>query len=144
MSHPWVYSVTLAPGKLILHVEVTDLKATDEAIEITGEVTQANGALAQISCIKDWKDAIPGDPSDEKQRDKYFMDVDAVRTGEVEFSLEEGPITIFVRVSKTWVTVLGPGTDEPNGGKATAPTWAIYQADGQLNSSAGGGYQTPA
>ena len=49
MPHPWVYSVTKTDGKITFQVEVTDFKPTAGDIEISGQATQVNGALARIS-----------------------------------------------------------------------------------------------
>jgi hypothetical protein len=131
-SPRWVYSVTLTDGSMIFHVEVTDLEATAGAIEITGEATQVNGAWARVSAIADRATATVEDG-------KYFVDVEGVLTPDHQFTIDED-VTTFVRVSKTWVTVLGPGTDEPVQGTQVAQIWDQYKADSQL--PVGGGPQT--
>ena len=140
MSHPWVYSFALTGDKITLRVEVTDLQTTTGAVEITGEATQINGAWARISSVTDWVDAVKGDPNKPDEKDKYFMDVEAVPTPDHSFDPNDD-VTVWVRVSKAWVTVLGPGTDDPSKG-AEGPIWGIYKADSQLPASAAGSNQT--
>jgi hypothetical protein len=131
-SHSWVYRVTLTDGEMTFHVEVTDLEATEGAIEITGEATQVNGAWARVSSIADRATATEEDG-------KYFVDVEGVLAPDHQFTIDED-VTTFVRVSKTWVTVLGPGTDEPGKETQVGQIWGIYKKDSQL--PAGGGPQT--
>jgi hypothetical protein len=131
-SPRWVYSVTLTDGSMTFHVEVTALEATEGAIEITGEATQVNGAWARVSAIADRATATEEDG-------KYFVDVEGVPTPDHQFTIDED-VTTFVRVAKTWVTVLGPGTDEPRKEAQVGKIWGIYKKDSQL--PAGGGPQT--
>ena len=142
MPHPWVYSATVTGTNISFNVEVTDLKNTqgvDTAggIEITGEATQVNGAFAPISCITDIANATPGDPSDPEQAGRFFVNVEATPTPDQSFDPNED-VTVFVRLSKVWVTVLEPGTDEtaqPRSG--TPPTWGKHKADAHINGKGG-------
>ena len=122
-SHRWVYSVALTDGKMTFHVEITDLENTTGAIEITGEATQVNGAWARVSGIADRATATEED-------DKYFVDVEGALIPDHKFNANKD-VTAFVRVSKTWVTVLGPGTEDPVKW-AQGPIWGICKADSQL------------
>jgi hypothetical protein len=147
MPHPWVYSATTtADGKITFRVEVTDLQTTQGAIEITGVATQVVGAFAPIFQVANIEDAIKGDPDDEDQAGKLFVDVQAEPTQDHAFDPKED-VTVFVRVSKVWVTVLGPGIDEQKGSPgpgpntAPAPTWGKHRADAHMNAPAAG---TPA
>src|SRR5262249_55643744 len=121
-SHSWVYRVTLTDGKMTFHVEVTDVEDTTGPIEITGEATQVNGAWARVSTVADRAKAT-------KEHSKYFVDVAGVLTPDHQFNANQN-VTAFVRVSNTWVTVLGPGTDEP--GDVVGQIWGKYKADAQL------------
>ena|SRR5215831_2001980 len=134
MPPRWVKSVTLTPGKMTLSVEVTDFQPETGPIEITGEVTQANGAWARISTIADRDTAT-------KEGDKYFVDVDAevIPTPDHPFTTEDD-VTIFVRVAQTWITVLGPDTDGSGPKTQRGQIWAKYKTDSQLPE--GGGPQT--
>ena len=123
MSHPRVYSVTCTGGKITARVEVTDFQTTEGAIEITGEATQVNGAWARVSGIADRATATEED-------DKYFVDVEGALIPDHKFNANKD-VTAFVRVSKTWVTVLGPGTEDPVKW-AQGPIWGICKADSQL------------
>ena len=126
MPPRWVRSVTLTNDKMTLSVEVTDFKATTGLIEITGEVTQDNGAWARISTIADRATAT-------KEGNKYFVDVEAIPTPtpDHQFTTDED-VTIFVRVAQTWVTVLESGTDEPVKGTQVGQIWGKYKKDSQL------------
>jgi hypothetical protein len=141
-SHPWVYSVTKTDGKITFQVEVTDFKPTAKDIgisgdiEISGQATQVNGAFARISCITNMTDSFKG-TGDDKDRD--FVNVEATPIGEQSFT-EDEDVTVFVQVSKVWVTVLGAGVELGQGsaqGSTERPTWGIHRAD--AHSSAHGG-----
>jgi hypothetical protein len=138
MSHPWVYSATIMNGTISFRVEVTDLRATKKAIEISGMATQDNGAFAPIYRIIDMPTAPNGDPDDDDEKDRYFLNVEATPTADHPFSNEEN-VTVFVRVSKVWVTVLGPGSDDAPGKTSEvvkpkpAPTWGIHVADSHVS-----------
>ena len=141
MPHPWVYSATFTGGKITLRVEVTDLQTTQGAIEITGEATQVGGAFAPIACIRDIATAEKGDPNEPDEADKYFMNVDAIPAPDNPFKQNQD-VTVFVRVSKVWVTVLGPGTGpfqssetDPRAGEGR--TWAVHRADAHISERTG-------
>jgi len=134
MPPRWVRSVTLTPDKMTLSVEVTDFQDTTGPIEITGEVTQVNGAWARISTIADRAAAT-------KEGDKYFVDAEAIPIpppGQ-PFAIDED-VTIFVRVAQTWITVLGPGADGSGPKTQMGQIWAKYKTASQLPE--GGGPQT--
>jgi hypothetical protein len=138
MSHPWVYSATIADGRISFRVEVTDVMATQRAIEITGEATQVNGALAPISCVTDITAAYAGDPNDPEEAGRYFVDVDALPTPDHSFNPDED-LTAFVRVCLAWATVLGPGSGDPaqsrNPGDPPGPTWGNHKADSHVSAT---------
>jgi hypothetical protein len=133
MSHPWVYRVKLTGDKMTLRVEVTDVRTTGGAIEITGEVTQVSGAFAPISYITDIAGAAEDVPG------RYFVDVEAVPTPDHPF-MPDDDVTVFVRVSKPWVTVLGPGTDDGQSevNVASGLIWGKYKKDAQISVPASG------
>jgi hypothetical protein len=141
-SHPWVYSATKTDGKISLRVEVTDLRTTQGFIEITGQATQVNGAFAPISCIKNITEAFEGDPKDDDQKGRLFMDVEATPTSDHDF-MDNEDVTVFVRVSKVWVTVVGPGTEDPVGPIVSGeepndpPTWGKPKADAHISAQEG-------
>lgn len=137
MPHPWVYSAKITGDKITFSVEVTDLQATKGAIEITGQAMQVSGAFAPIYAITDVPDAPNGDPTDSNEVGRYFVDVEAKPTSDNSFK-EDEDVTVFVRVSKVWVTVLGPGTDDgPVGPNQTAtnvgPIWGIHKGDAGIS-----------
>jgi hypothetical protein len=143
MPHPWVYSATITGNKISCHVEVTDLQTTVGAIEISGIATQVNGAFAPIYRIIDIPSGPNGDPNDSDQAGRYFVDVEADPTADQPFTAHED-ITVFVRVSKVWVTVLGPGSDDDpqksnvvDPTKPAGPTWGKRRADSHVGAPEG-------
>jgi len=101
-SHPYVDNVSMAEGgeEITLSVEVTDFEAKRGGIEISGQASQPNGALAIISQAVDFdKDAT-------KKSDGWFVNVTAQTIPPVEFD-ESQEVTVSVSVAKVWVTVLG-------------------------------------
>jgi hypothetical protein len=132
--HPWVYSAKITDGKITFRVQVTGLHDMEGAIEITGEATQDGGAFAPISCITN----IPADPDDAGM---YFVDVEAEPTPDYPFENDQD-VTVFVRASKVWVTVLGPGTDDPEKiSSRTAnpdPMWGKRRKDARISAPKGG------
>jgi len=137
MPHPWVYSATITDGKIKSRVEVTDLLATRGAIEITGEATQVNGAFAPISCITNIAAATMGDPTDPDEAGRLFVNVEADPTPDHPFDKNED-LTISVRLSVEWVTVLGPGVEGSTQPRETDPTWGIHKADAHITAQKGG------
>jgi len=99
-SHPYVDSVSMNGNQIDLSVEVTDFKTTKGSIEISGQATQVGGALAMISQVVDFtKDAT-------EEPDGYFVTVTANVVPPIRFKKDQD-ITVFVRVARVWVTVLG-------------------------------------
>jgi hypothetical protein len=136
-SHPWVYSAMINnDGTITFRVEVTDLRATKKAIEISGMATQDNGAFAPIYRIIDMPKEPNGDSDDLEERGRYFLDATAAPTTDQPFDASL-KITIFVRVSKVWVTVLGPGSDDPVTSREVPPkprpTWGVHIADSHVS-----------
>lgn len=130
-SHPWVYSATVTPGGITFSVEVTDIHTTAGAIEITGTATQVNGAFAPIYYITDVPDGPNGDKNDDDQKCRYFVNVPAIPTPGHVFDPNED-LTVFIRVSKVWVTVIGSGIDGPAKPNIPIPTWGIHKADSHI------------
>jgi hypothetical protein len=141
-SHPWVYSATITNGTVTFRVEVTDLKATTGAIEISGIATQVNGAFAPIYRIINIPTEANGDKDDPNERGRYFLDAEATPTADHPFTDHED-VTVFVRVSKVWVTVLGPGSDDNKQGPSSktvigpGPTWGKHRADSHVSAKEG-------
>ena len=99
MSHPYVTNVTITGDQLTFQVQVDDFKP-NSVIEISGQATQSGGAFAPISEIK----TVPAQPNGDKG--EYYVDVTATRMGEYPFR-DDQDVTVFVRVARVWVTVLG-------------------------------------
>jgi hypothetical protein len=138
LSHPWVYSAKITNGKITFRVEVTDLKSTKRLVEISGQATQVGGAFAPIYAITEVPGAPNGEKDEEGEEDRYYVDVEAEPTPKHPFRKDQD-ITVFVRVSQAWVTVLGEGTDKPTelvGEDKTAPeglTWGKFRADARIS-----------
>jgi hypothetical protein len=137
MPHPWVYSAKVTGDKITFSVEVTDLQTTQGAIEVTGQAMQVGGAFAPIYAITDVPKAPNGDPDDRNEAGRYFVDVEATPNSGLSF-VEEQDVTVFVRVSKVWVTVLGPGTDDgPDGPnprtKKPGLLWGVHKGDAGIS-----------
>jgi hypothetical protein len=117
--HPYVDSVSMASAKEItLSVEVTDFETTKGAIQISGQATQDSGALATFNEVVDFAKKA------RHKGDGWFVDVTAKTIPPTQFDPAQ-EITVFVRVARVWVTVLGQGGDinprvtHPDGGPAT-------------------------
>jgi hypothetical protein len=106
MPHPYVDKATVANNKITLRVEVSDFGATGGLVEVTGQATQTGGALAIISATPQVPATPNGDPDDPKDKDRYFVDVTADAIPPHQFRKDQD-VTVFVRVSRVWVTVLG-------------------------------------
>lgn len=139
MPHPWVSKATFtADGKITLSVEVTDLKDTTGAIEITGAATQENGAFASFYLITNITAAYNGGPDNPNS---MFVDVVAVPAADPTSHPFAANLTMTVtaRTSKWWASVLesgsGTATELAAGPAATAgATWA-FVTDGQLGAT---------
>jgi hypothetical protein len=140
-SHPWVYSATITGDKITFSVEVTDFKPDAGVIEISGQATQVGGAFAPINAIAQVPAEPNGNPGEGDERGRSFVDVVAEPTPDHSFRKDQD-VTVFVRVSQAWVTVLGAGEGEPNGTpELTVPdekanegqTWAKHKADARIS-----------
>jgi hypothetical protein len=116
-SHPRVISATFTGDRISFRVDVSDFKPGD-GIEISGQATQSSGAFANIYTIT----RVPATPNG--YNGEHYVDVTAVPIPASPFRKDQD-VTIFMRVSKAWVTVLG----EHNGS----------QADGSLGQTADAG-----
>jgi hypothetical protein len=109
LSHPWVYSVMKTGGKITFRVEVTDFQPTAGVVEISGQATQEGGAFAPIYATATVPSAPNGDPDEPEEAGRSFVNVDVTENPAYPFKIGEA-VTVFVRVSKAWVTVIGPST----------------------------------
>lgn len=98
-SHPYVDKVSMNGDQINLYVEVTDFQAAQGFIEISGQATQVGGAFATFSQVVDVKNAT-------KEDDGYFVTVTANAVPPTRFKKNQD-ITVFARVARVWVTVLG-------------------------------------
>ena len=134
MPHPWVYSAKITGDKITFRVEVTDFKTTAGVVEISGQATQEGGAFAPIYKTATVPDAPNGDPDDEDEAGRSFVNVDVTQNPDYPFKNGQA-ITVFVRVSKVWVTVIGQSTvGQPLSGQTgqvalDGSTWEEHLAD---------------
>lgn len=139
-SHPWVYSAKVTDGKITFRVEVTNFKSDAGDIEISGQATQESGAFAPIYAIKNMTDATEGDPDDKDEAGLSFVDVGVAQDPKYLFKNGQA-ITVFVRVSKAWATVIGQSTTgatssvEPGQPALDGTTWDNHLADAHVGGS---------
>ena len=140
-SHPWVYSAKITDGKITFRVEVTDFKPDAGDIEISSQATQEGGAFAPIYAIKNIPaDAIEGGPDDADEAGRSFLDVDVTQNPRYLFRAGQA-VTVFVRVSKVWATVIGqsttglPSSVEPGQPAPDGTTWDNHLADAHVSGS---------
>lgn len=134
-AHPYVDSVAMNGDQITLKVEVTDFKTTQGGIEISGTATQTGGAVASFSQIVDIATAIAETGADGKQY--LFASVTADTIPPYRFRKDQD-ITIFVRVAKVWVTVLGAHDQTAQPSETVqeadaATTWDQVRKAAQLN-----------
>ena len=140
MPHPWVYSAKITGDKITFRVEVTDFKPDAGDIEISGQATQEGGAFAPIYAIKNMAGAIEGNPEEADEAGLFFVDVDVTQNPKYLFKNGEA-VTVFVRVSKAWVTVIGQSTAgasssvEPSQPAPDGTTWEHHIADAHVSGS---------
>jgi hypothetical protein len=139
-SHPYVDSVSMAGDQITLRVEVTNFISTKGGIEISGQATQIGGAFANISQVVDLATATKGD------NNEWFVTVTADTLPPYRFKKGQD-VTIFVRVSKVWVTVLGEHSKALQGDVTgtvadASTTWdqprKVSQLDGKTWATQGG------
>lgn len=131
--HPYVDSATVADDKITLRVEVSDFSAAGGFVEISGEATQVGGAFAIIFA----KAEVPAGPNgDGEDKGRTFVNVTADAIPPHGFRKGQD-ITVFVRVSRVWVTVLGeqPASDDriPVPPNSDDGTWGAVKEGAQIN-----------
>jgi hypothetical protein len=129
MPYPWVYSATSTDGKITFSVEVTDFDDVSGAIQVTGEATQVNGALAPLSRIFTMADSYNGQGDDQNRK---FVDVEADPAPSGHSFDPRQDVTVYVQLSEAWSTVLGPGLGPNDRGTEGGPTWGNHKADTHL------------
>ena len=123
--HPYVDSVSMASREAItLSVEVTDFATTKGELEISGTATQEGGAFATFTQVVDF------DKEASQEDDGWFADVTAKTIPPVQFDPNKA-ITVFVRVARVWVTVLGQDAANPYTTGSTTK-WGQIKGSGQL------------
>ena len=141
MPHPYVDSVTLTNNKITFRVEVSDFGPSGGYVEVSGQASQVGGALAIIFQTVEVPDAPNGDGDDDKA---YFVNVTADTVGPNPFRKDQN-VSVFVRVARAWLTVLGKApAPEPVPPQPIPPgmAWDLVRAnaryDGTTQPSAGG------
>jgi hypothetical protein len=102
-SHTMVTKAVIIDATTIRVSVGVDAFLPNELVEISGYVTQLNGAFAYF----DEFTMIDG-----KLGSTVALDVDAKLAGDSEAFQKGQDVTVFVRVSKVWVTVLAEGQDQ--------------------------------
>ena len=105
MSLPYVTDVSFKDGKIVLSIQL-EKELANESVEISGYATQSNGAFATFYDIQSARENPAG---------KVMMFVKATPT--TQFQTGE-PVTVSLRASRVWVTVL---TETPDGQQSTGP-----------------------
>jgi len=109
MTLPYVTDVTIKDGQVVLTVEL-DKYLANEPVEISGYATQGNGAFATFYDLQS---------VDENPAGKVFMYVTA--TPSAQFQSGEA-VTVALRASRVWVTVLTATSDGPGAHEVTTVT----------------------
>jgi hypothetical protein len=122
MSPPYVTSAKFTGGKMTFSVLVDNFEA-NEYVEISGYATQTYGAFANIYKIALVPPNVP--PA------QASVDVTVDPGPEKQFRKDQD-VTVFVRVAKVWVTVLGehnsgPQTEVTDQGANDGTTWDVVR-----------------
>jgi hypothetical protein len=121
MPHPYVETVTITNGKVVLKLQL-GLELAGVPVEVTGYATQNGGAFANINHVQ----TVNKNPDN-----SVVMYVEA--TPSQEFQNGEN-VTVVLRAARVWVTVLNPaGQNAPQGHVEPAdppgdPTWNLKRA----------------
>jgi hypothetical protein len=108
VSLPYATDVSFKDGQIVLTIQL-DSYLANESVEISGSATQSNGAYATFYDIQS---------VDENPAGKVVMFVKATPT--IAFQSGE-PVTVSLRASRVWVTVLTESPDEPMPSAAHPP-----------------------
>jgi hypothetical protein len=139
MPHSYVDSVTLINNQLTLQVEVSDFRASGGYVEVSGQASQVGGALAVIYQTVNVPQAPAPAPAANgngngtgNEAQEYFVEVTAAPVaGSAEFQAGQD-ISVFVRVARVWLTVLGndPAPAPVGNVEASSPvaTWDLLRA----------------
>jgi hypothetical protein len=119
MSLPYVTDVSFKDGKIVLTIQL-EKDLANESVEISGYATQTNGAFATFYDIQSAKENPAG---------KVLMFVKATPT--TQFQTGE-PVTVALRASRVWVTVLSeaPDGETTSGSGITSPPTGTAAQDG--------------
>ncbi len=132
MANSWVTSVDLttdAAGniQIALAVQVDDFIA-GETVEISGQATQEGGAFANYYDIK------PVPKPDPDNDDHQIVTVTTQPLPQHQF-VQGQAVTVALRVSRVWVTVLGQGVSSEAmspGSMKWAPPTTVASMDGTI------------
>jgi hypothetical protein len=120
MPYPFVKSATIQNSVITLTVEL-DYADSGSYVEISGSATQSGGAYANFYAIAEAPSGFAGPTGPHPT-----VDVSAHSEPPNNFTIGED-VTTVVRLSKLWVTVLGPNASQSSntsGGQAAeGTTW---------------------
>jgi hypothetical protein len=106
MVDSYVTKAELDNKNIILTVQVDDF-TVGEAVEISGQATQNDAALATFYAIQ----KVPAPDSSKHKSLKVTADL-----GDTKFEADQH-VTVVARVAKVWVTVLRKDPGNPDAGK---------------------------
>lgn len=119
MPPPYVNGARFDGTQMWFTVLVDDFDAHDY-VEITGAATQTRGAFAMINHVV---------PVPEKTPDGKASVEIGVAPGPGRNFIEGDDVTVFIRVSRVWVTVLGKSSNDSDpdhpGGPKGEPRWGV-------------------
>jgi hypothetical protein len=113
MPPPYVTSAKFAGGQMIFNVIVDGFDPGDY-VEISGAATQVGGAFAAIHKVV----PVPNKPTDPGA--EASVDVTANPCSDKKFR-KDLDVTVYIRIAKIWVTVLGEGRPPPDKTGQTVP-----------------------
>ncbi|HEY2305241.1 MAG TPA: hypothetical protein VGI05_05105 [Streptosporangiaceae bacterium] len=133
MSDSFVTSAALTTDaqsvtQIELAVQVDDF-VSGETVEISGQATQSGGAFANYYDIQKVPDAVTG--TDAKPHRSVTVTTHPIPP----FPFVQGqPVTVVLRVSRVWVTVLGPqsGVSPDSSNTTWAPPTVVASIDGTV------------
>jgi hypothetical protein len=100
MSNPYVTKVTFKDGQIVLTVQL-DESLANESVEISGYATQDGGGFATFYDIQNTKENPDGSV------------VIYVKAAPSQNFMNGQPVTVTLRASRVWVTVLAESQDGP-------------------------------
>jgi hypothetical protein len=118
MPHPYVETVTVANGKVVLKLQLGS-ELAGVPVEVTGYATQNGGAFANFNDVQ----TVNKNPDN-----TVIMYVEATPS---QGFMNGEDVTVVLRAARVWVTVLNPAAAQSNVEPADPPgdpTWNLKRA----------------